>query len=356
MSATETLDAPLATQRTIKQQIILVMAISLAITCFTWGFSGYYTWQNFLINWLFNGTLTVLLWFGNVFVAERVPYSWVDHPRRRFWITFAMMLLLVFVATGVARSLSMAVCCGVWPWEAIRTTQLVDLITIFLITALISAFVHGNRFWSEWKASVVAAEQLKQAYLESEYEILKQQVNPHFLFNSLNVLHTLVYKDADQAARFIRLLAKVYRYVLDGRRKEEIEVREELSVLEAYYHLVRTRFGESLQLRLENREKLQDQYIVPLSLQLLFENVVKHNDFTAERPMTVVLRVVEDYLWMENPLRRRREKVDTTGLGLDNIRQRYRHLTGREVLVVQTEDQFRVGLPLIPNKYADTDH
>lgn len=329
------------------KNIGIVLGISLAITLGTSALNENYNWEAISYTFLFTFTITFFLWFGNHFVASVVPYSWVEQPRPRLVITVIMTVILVLVTTGLARSLSLALCCGIGPVRAVRTTPLIDLLSVFLITGLISAVVHSQAFLREWKASIMASEQLKQANIESEYEILKQQVNPHFLFNSLNVLHTLVYKDADLAARFIRQLSKVYRYVLEGRRQKIVSLRDELDVLQAYYELVKTRFGESLQLEINIGESPERLGIVPLSTQILLENVVKHNDFSAQHPLQARLYTSGDWLWLENPVRRLHKKVDTTGLGLENIRQRYRYATDCEIRVEQNADMFRVGLPLI---------
>lgn len=329
------------------RNIGIVLGISLAITLGTSTVNEAYNWEAISYTFLFTFTITFFLWFGNHFVSSVVPYSWVEQPRRHLVVTVVMTIILVLITTGLARSLSLALCCGVGPVRAVRTTPLVDLLSVFLITGLISAVVHSQAFLREWKASIIASEQLKQANLASEYEILKQQVNPHFLFNSLNVLHTLVYKDADLAARFIRQLSKVYRYVLDGRRQKIVPLRDELEVLQAYYELVKTRFGASLQLEMAIDESSESLGIVPLSTQILLENVVKHNAFSAQSPLQARLYTSGEWLWLENPVRRQDKKVDTTGLGLENIRRRYQYVVDREIRVDDHTDVFRVGLPLI---------
>jgi len=332
----------------ILRSLAVVTVLAAVISVFTWGISSDHSWENYLINFFFNVTLTLCLSLGSWLVADSVNLSWVDQPFRHFLVTAFWTLVLVIFTTLLSRVVTFWACCDVSPVAAIRSTQLGDFLSIFLVTALISTFVHGREFLRQWKASILEAEQIKQAYVASEYELLRQQVNPHFLFNSLNVLHTLVYQDADKSARFIRQLSKVYRYVLEGNREEIVSLEKELDILDAYLSLLATRFGESLQVnRLINRDDLQ-KGVIPLSLQMLVENVVKHNDIQERKPLTVDIRCEKGMLWVCNERREVVAKRGTTGLGLQNIRDRYQHLSGKDIDIQAKADRFCVGLPLIP--------
>jgi len=329
------------------RSLLVVTALAAVISLFTWGISSEHTWQNFLINFLFNFTLTACLSLGSWLVADSVNLSWVEQPFRHFLVTAFWTLVLVIFTTLLSRVITLWACCNGSAMQAIRTTQLGDFLSIFLVTALISTFVHGREFLRQWKASILEAEQIKQAYVASEYELLRQQVNPHFLFNSLNVLHTLVYQDADKSARFIRQLSKVYRYVLEGNREEIVTLGKELDVLDAYLSLLATRFGESLQVHRAIEPDHLSKGIIPLSLQMLVENVVKHNDIRASQPLRVDIRSDGQVLWVCNERRDTVAKEGTTGLGLQNIRDRYQHLSEKDIAIKQEAETFCVGLPLI---------
>jgi len=325
-----------------------VLLLALLISAFTWGLSTDHSLSNFGINYLFNFLLTATLTAGLYTVANHVHLSWVDQPVRHFLVTASLTIVLVVIATLVTNVISAWVCCNANPLRVIRSISLSEFMVIFLVTGVISGVVHGREFLRQWKASILEAEQLKQAYVASEYELLRQQVNPHFLFNSLNVLHTLVYQDADQSARFIRQLSKVYRYVLEGNREEIVTLDRELDILEAYLSLLATRFGESLQVRFDIEPGQGAKGIIPLSLQMLVENVVKHNDIREDQPLRIAISSRDGILWVRNERRATVAKRGTTGLGLQNIRDRYRHLTGKNIVVQQEADIFCVGLPLIP--------
>ena len=325
-----------------------VLLLALLISAFTWGLSTDHSLSNFGINYLFNFLLTATLTSGLYTVANHVHLSWVDQPVRHFLVTASLTIVLVVIATLLTNVISSWVCCNANPLRVIRSISLSEFMVIFLVTGVISGVVHGREFLRQWKASILEAEQLKQAYVASEYELLRQQVNPHFLFNSLNVLHTLVYQDADQSARFIRQLSKVYRYVLEGNREEIVTLDRELDILEAYLSLLATRFGESLQVRFDIDPGQEAKGIIPLSLQMLVENVVKHNDIRENQPLRIDISSRDGILWVRNERRATVAKRGTTGLGLQNIRDRYRHLTGKDIVVQPEADTFCVGLPLIP--------
>ena len=161
--------------------------------------------------------------------------------------------------------------------------------------------MHGRQFFFQYRKSILEAEQLKQENLESQYEILKNQVNPHFLFNSLNVLYSMVHKDPDGAAQFIKKLSDVYRYVLDSREKEVVQLAEEIDALNAYLFLIQTRFGKSVICNME-LEDTNDHLIIPLSLQMLVENAIKHNAFTMNKPIQIDINQKGEAIVVKNNL------------------------------------------------------
>jgi LytS/YehU family sensor histidine kinase len=207
--------------------------------------------------------------------------------------------------------------------------------------------MHGREFLIEWRRSAVEAERYQKESMQATYESLKSQVNPHFLFNSLNALTNLVYEDQDKAVKFIKQLSEVYRYVLDTRDKEVVTLAEELKFLESYAYLQRIRFGNKLLISISiQNEKFR---VAPLALQMLLENAVKHNEVSEENPLEIKVYQQGDTVLVENSLRKRmRLGEDSAGMGLDNIRKRYQFLTDRPVQVRETSTQFSVSIPLLP--------
>lgn len=184
--------------------------------------------------------------------------------------------------------------------------------------------------------------------IRSRFEALKNQVNPHFLFNSLNALSTLVHEDADLAESFILKLTRIYRYVLDLNDRTLISLEDELGFIDNYLFLQQIRFGNNLRLyRQVDREALRKK-VPPLSLQLLVENAIKHNVISGEHALTIELRVEEgDTLLVKNNLQKRLRKVESTGLGLNNLRSRYQLISDRMPEFVEEDNAYLARIPLL---------
>lgn len=195
----------------------------------------------------------------------------------------------------------------------------------------------------------VQAERLEKEAVQSQFAALKNQVNPHFLFNSLSILTALVEVDARLAVQFINRLAKAYRYILEQRDNERVSLRTELDFIEAYTFLLTIRFEDKFFVDIDVPEGSLDTYaIAPLTLQLLVENAVKHNRLSEEEPLRVHIRQEGDTLVVANPLQPRPVGQDeSTGVGLQNIINRYHLLTDRPVRVGKEEGNFLVKLPLL---------
>ena len=183
---------------------------------------------------------------------------------------------------------------------------------------------------------------------EYQYERLKQQINPHFLFNSLNILDYLVQEqETERASTFIRKLANIYRYMLRNDEKPLVKIGEELDFTKMYIDLLRERFIEGMVFVIDVDENLYDRSIVPCSLQLLVENATKHNIVSAESPLTIKIKCDEEFITVSNNLQERTHGQPSTHLGLANIRRQYMDITRREIIVEKTENEFIVKLPII---------
>lgn len=192
-------------------------------------------------------------------------------------------------------------------------------------------------------------EMIEQMQLQQEFNNLKQKVNPHFLFNSFNTLSSLISEDKVQAEKFLDELSKVYRYLLRNNESGMSTVEEETKFIRSYYKLLQTRYGDGFIMDMYIDPVFRDKEIPSLSLQLLVENAVKHNIISRQQPVHVVIRSSPDkYLSVENNLRKKtRTSIDSTGIGLANIREKYRLLNRKDVSVLETADMFKVTIPLI---------
>lgn len=193
------------------------------------------------------------------------------------------------------------------------------------------------------------AEQQKEN-MRSRFEALRNQVNPHFLFNSLNALSSLVHEDADLAESFILKLTKIYRYVLDLQDQNLIRLEEELRFIDNYLFLQQIRFGNNLRLYSQIDARVLNLSVPPLSLQLLVENAIKHNVISAENPLTIELMVEgEDILLVKNNLQKRMKKLESTGIGQENLKARYTMLSERAPEFKEENDYYFARIPLLPS-------
>jgi two-component system LytT family sensor kinase len=218
-----------------------------------------------------------------------------------------------------------------------------------IITFLVLGIYETIGFYAELQKSIVEKEQLERENIQSQLESLKNQVNPHFLFNSLNTLSYIIPEDAETAVKFVQKLSKVYRYLLEMRDSKLIHLEEELEFLKSYNFLLKERFGENLKIHIQvPEENLKDQ-ILPLSLQILFENAIKHNIIASQRPLCIEV-FIEDgkRLIVRNNLQKKKQTMNGTKLGLDNIKNRYRFFSDLEVKILETDGYFTVVLPLLP--------
>jgi hypothetical protein len=211
----------------------------------------------------------------------------------------------------------------------------------------ITSFFLSQGFLRNWREQAVQAERMRTERFKGEAQLLRDQLNPHFLFNALNVLTNMVYEDADKSADYIRKLSKFYRYVLEVQDEELISLERELTFGKSYFLLQQSRFGSSaLQLSLEV-ESPQQHFIPPMALQLLLENAIKHNKIEPGAPLHIDIRTQGGYLKVKNNIQRRTQPAESTGIGLKNIQERYKHLSDKHVKILPQETHFEVHLPLL---------
>jgi sensor histidine kinase YesM len=287
----------------------------------------------------FTSLIWVFLWKGNHYLGCYVDtkISWIETPVKRLTVGIITTMAYTFLAIYTLGFL----------YEVLFDIQLMfGAIFSVIITIIISLFMHGRGFLLNWKKSVVMAEQLKRENMAAQYESLKSQVNPHFLFNSFNTLSNLVYEDQDKAVKFIKQLSEVYRYVLDTRNKEVVPLSEELKFINSYIYLQQIRFGDKLHFRVNITSR--DAMVAPLALQMLIENAIKHNIVSEDDPLKINIEEEGEYLVVENNLQRKSSIGDSsTGVGLENIAKRYEFLSNKKVQVEEAKSKFTVRLPLI---------
>lgn len=216
---------------------------------------------------------------------------------------------------------------------------------------IITGIYESIYFFHQWRRMVKETEQLKKENLQSQFDSLKSQVNPHFLFNSLNSLSSLVEEDKDKAVRFISELSEVYRYLLQSNERELAPLSSELEFLKAYFFLLQTRFDKGVELEIDVNPVFHAYLIPPLTLQMLVENAVKHNVVSASRPLHIrILNDPQGRLHVVNNLQPKSVQVPSGKLGLANIAAKFRLLRQPELEILKTETTFEVILPLMDHQ------
>lgn len=292
--------------------------------------------------------ITGIVWQGCYFIIMGFRRRWpgvVSTPRR---ITVTIGALCVYVVAIDFTICSTLAELGVQPNSYLTGHWVGNLVKSFSATFLIGSIYEAGYFFMQWKQQAIETEAMKSQHLRSELSVLKNQISPHFLFNSLNTLVTLIHEDAEQAARFTQKLSDVYRYILQHKDKEVVDLRTELEFTEAYNYLMKMRFEQSIDIRLNVDEGSRSLLIAPLTLQMLVENAVKHNVASIASPLRVDIYVENGRsLIVRNNLRRKQTVEGSTGTGLANIKQRYAYLSDRQVDVIETREHFLVALPLL---------
>ncbi|QKG52832.1 sensor histidine kinase [Hymenobacter sp. BRD67] len=304
---------------------------------------------NFGYAYLFAAGLGV----GNSLLADwlSLRVSWTKEPTKRLWLSLTLTPLVSAIIIGAVDGLTVAI------WQLSHHALLFRISWFWnfwfplVITSVISLGFHSSIFLRNWQAAAVRAERLEKETAVARLDSLRRQVDPHFLFNSLNALTSLVEEDPTRAVRFIRQLSSVYRYVLDSQSQELVPLGEELVFAESYIFLQKTRLADALCVEFSGREATASGfYLPPLALQLLLENALKHN--TAYQADPLRLRVSVDAavatLTVRNTLRPRRLPADeASGRGLANLRARYAFLTTCPVEAGPVGEEFVVTLPLL---------
>ncbi|MEM9857000.1 MAG: histidine kinase [Bacteroidota bacterium] len=292
---------------------------------------------------LISSVLWITLSKGNGLVNYTIGlyFTWLKEPVKRLIAslighTVFTMLIVLFLK---------------YAFKKLLDTEMGDTSTVIImsvgISLLITLILQSRNFLNSWRNLAIESERIKKEAISAKYAALKNQVNPHFLFNSLNALTNLVYEDADLSAKFIKKLSEVYRYVLETREKDVVPLAEELNFVKSFIFLQKIRHEDSLVFILEEFETA-NLSVIPLSVQMLVENALKHNVISDDEPLIVRIYQKGSFLVIENNLQKKNIlKEESSGIGLENIKAQYEMLSSGEVVIKEDNHLFTVELPLI---------
>ncbi len=275
---------------------------------------------------------------------------WLTKPNLRFFLTaFLEITIGILILTAVNYFIFIVIQKQEINILFSKTSEGLKYLIIFTIIG--TFLINSSHFFKSWKQAAVNEEKLKREKLAIEYEALKNQVNPHFLFNSLTALSSLVYKDQQKAVTFIREFSNVFRYVLESREKEVVDFATEKKLLESVSYLNQIRYEDSLQIKI-NLSDATDKYVIPMALQMLLENAIKHNTISVNKPLKVEIMEEEGYVVVKNNLQPKKSEIVSNKIGLENIKSRYKYLSDKDVLVENINEEFVVKIPVLSIKHV----
>ncbi|MGN6494058.1 MAG: sensor histidine kinase [Agriterribacter sp.] len=299
------------------------------------------------LSFLYTILTAVVIWEGNRYLhfSLRSYFDWYNKPLRKILV---VLLSISFYTIPIAVLL-------ISGWYKLFTSdppdrQVITVSTlIIMICVIFITHVYETVFLvKESENEMVRNEQLERARAEAELEALKNQIDPHFIFNSLNTLSHLIEDKPHKAKMFNDHLADVYRYILQNKAKELVLLKEELDFMNDYFSLLKIRFENAVKLEINIPEQAYHEYLVPpICLQLLIENAIKHNEFSDANPLVIKASVHNEVIVVSNNMQRKELFRESSKIGLNNLKERYRLTTGKEITITKTRTIFEVTLPLI---------
>lgn len=306
---------------------------------------------SFLKDYVYTLAIVFVLWEAarQVIVYTRRRFtSYRDSKKRITWTAIGTVGSTVFIMTAISAFFDVT---NWWGYDYTVKNYLYNNFAALTYCIIIGGIYEGIYYFNQWRNVAIEAEVLKKENLQSQFESLKQQMSPHFLFNSLNTLSSLMRKDVDRAELFLDELSRVYRYLLRNSEDTLIDLETELGFIQSYFHLLTTRYVDSVKLSVDVDKKYYPYSIPPLTLQLLVENAVKHNIVDKEHPLHIRIKSLPDEtLVISNNLQRKLAGLLSNKIGLTNIATRYQLLASPAVVISETVDEFRVQIPLLKNK------
>lgn len=304
----------------------------------------------FLSSLIIFGLMTVV-WTGFTWLAvtirNRLPSD--KDLLKRLSITIAIIAIVqALVITLIFKGYDYLNILG---YQLNESTYYWSLIISFIINIIVIFAHEGFESFEKWKVTLTETEQLKKVYTQSQLLSLKSQVNPHFLFNCLNTLSSLITEDEEKAEKFLNELTRIYRYLLRGNDEQFVKLDTELQFINSYYYLIRARYGESVQLTINVDQQYRDKLVTPLLLQTLFEYSFNTNMIAKDKPLLYTITIDHNgRLLLTNNIQLKHNAESVSTAGITNLSDKYRLLTGEEISIVNNGNMCNVNVPLLDEK------
>ena len=315
--------------------ILIVTLIGTSISLLFSGSSSI-TWNHIYYSVLYSLFIGSTLWMGNFSISPALDRIFKKNPLSPGGKLIYSLLIMMLVSGSIILFVNwcwFGFIQGIDFWKFVaRGSGLSIMIIEIVVVVIIALIMYTKEFFFSWRDAVTSEESLKREKLALQYESLKNQVNPHFLFNSLNTLSGLIDKDAGKATRFVRQLSDIYRYVLEQKDRELVSLETEMQFVNNYISLMKIRFGENLVVNIDTQDD-NNLKVIPLSVQMLVENAIKHNIISMDKPLIINIKTEESaYLTVENNLQKKssilqEDSGEWEKHGLMNIKSRYEYLS-----------------------------
>jgi two-component system, LytTR family, sensor kinase len=289
-----------------------------------------------------------MLFYGNIYINNRLNslFIWTENPKKRiivqglsfFFFTSFIVISFVYIKEIFDPN----------PVNKRFTEILVDVIPLAIIfTLTFLTILIGSQFFKALKESLVEVEHYKTQSANAQIQNLKNQLKPHFLFNNLSVLNSLINSNPDKASEFVNGLSKVYRYIIETKNAELVTLEDEIGFLDHYLYLLKIRFDKGFEIDLNIEDQQKSYLLPPMCLQLLVENTIQHNQTSQSSPLIVKIYSENNTLVITNNIQLRNDDVESSNSGLSNIQSRYKFYTNEKVEISNKNEIFKVILPLI---------
>ena len=310
----------------------------------------YYLLVNFGYTMLYSLSLyfanaAIFIYLDKVFKSDRfIPKRIVIGFIASFLVSIIVIFLLRIFEDVLVEGSSFS--------AFLNNEEMSNYLVAIIVTFFVTLAFHAFYFYKAYTENKVKEQKVIAGTASAQFESLKNQIDPHFLFNSLNVLSSLIEENPENAQKFTTSLSKIYRYVLEQKDKELVPVEEELAFAKTYMNLLKMRFENSITFDLPSDYNNPEAKVVPLSLQLLLENTIKHNVVSEQRPLHIKIYIENNYLIVANNLQKKEILQERKGVGLQNIVNRYGLISERKVLVEETQTEFKVKIPILTKQIA----
>lgn len=302
-----------------------------------------------VVNWSISLLFTICNWFfmRYILIYLRIKFPEMSDSIKRIFLVFLILVVSVILIDFLGNSLLS------WFFEddfnPLERSWVI--VPVILISTMVQAIYEAIYHYTRLKKSIIEKEQAKQMAVMSQLEALRNRAQPHFFFNTLNTLRDIIDQNSkEEAKKFVDKLADIYRFILEVDKEDLISFKKELEFSKAYLHVQQERFGENLLIHWEISDKSLDMLIVPMSLELLIENAIKHNIVSKSKPLEVFIESNTEFLVVKNRIQLKSSALSSTKMGLKNIYKRYTLISTKEPVVLNDGETFKVSVPLLDQK------